>query len=70
MKKEMSNTSGMESTPNFDISFIYCLKNMRIRSGRLNVRPINNRYFPNVIRYVMINFITKILLAFNLFFDC
>ena len=43
MKNEMSKTMPMESTPSCSISFRYCLKNIRIRSGRENVRPINWR---------------------------
>ena len=48
MKKEMSSTMPMESTPSADISFTYFFRNIRMRSGRLNTRPISNKYSPNV----------------------
>ena len=38
----------MESTPCWLISLIYCLKNMRIRSGREKVRRMSIRYRPKV----------------------
>ena len=41
MKKEMSSTMPMESTPNWDISFTYRFKNILSRSGREKARPIN-----------------------------
>ena len=43
IKKEMRRTMPMESTPSCDISLMYCLKNMRIRSGREKVRPMSMR---------------------------
>ena len=43
MKNEMSSTMPIESTPSDDISLMYCLKNMRMRSGRANERPISMR---------------------------
>ena len=57
MKKEISRTIPMESTPNCVISFTYCFQNMRKRSGTLNVRPINIRYLPNVASAFIINII-------------
>ena len=36
-------TLEMESTPNWLISLMYCLKNIRILSGREKVRPISIR---------------------------
>ena len=43
MKKEIRRTMPMESTPCWLISLMYCLKNMRILSGRENVRPMSIR---------------------------
>ena len=40
MKNEINNTMPMEFTPSCCISLIYCLRNIRIRSGRENERPI------------------------------
>ena len=60
MKKEISSTMGIESTPNCDISLIYRLANMRIRSGTLNERPIRMRYLPKVVRYFFNNLIINI----------
>jgi len=57
MKKEISRTIPMESTPNCVISFTYCFQNMRKRSGTLNVRPINIRYLPNVASAFIINIV-------------
>ena len=48
MKNDIRSTIPIESTPNWLNSLTYCLKNMRKRSGRENVRPIRIRYFPNV----------------------
>ncbi len=44
----------MESTPSCDISLIYCLRNIRIRSGRENERPINIKYLPKVVSHFSI----------------
>lgn len=43
MKKDMSRTIPIESTPNWLISLRYCLKNMRILSGRVKTRPRSER---------------------------
>ena len=43
MKKDIRRTIPMESTPNWLISLMYCLKNIRILSGREKVRPISIR---------------------------
>ena len=51
MKKEISSTIPMELTPNWAISFTYCFKNIRIRSGREKVRPISNMYRPKVVSH-------------------
>lgn len=40
MKKDMSRTIAIELSPNCIISFRYCLKNIRILSGREKTRPI------------------------------
>ena len=54
MKKENQqyNTDGI--TPNCTISLRYCLKNIRIRSGRAKVRPISMIYFPTVVMGLII----------------
>ena len=41
MKNEISRTIPIELTPNFSISLMNCLKDIRNRSGRPNVRPIS-----------------------------
>ena len=43
MKNEMSSTMPMELTPSCAISFTYDLKNMRMRSGTENTRPMSIR---------------------------
>ena len=43
MKNDMSSTMPMEFTPSDDISLTYCLRNMRMRSGRANDRPMSIR---------------------------
>ena len=53
----MRSTIPMEFTPSCTISFRYCLKNTRMRSGRANVRPINIKYLPRVAMGVRIIFI-------------
>ena len=49
IKKEINSTMPIELIPNCTISFRYCLKYIRKRSGRENTRPINMRYFPRFV---------------------
>ena len=62
MKNEMSSTMPMELTPNCDISFTYCFRNMRIRSGREKARPIKIRYLPKVVSHFDINMLINLCL--------
>lgn len=62
MKKEISNTIPIESTPSDDISFTYCLKNILMRSGREKERPIKMRYFPNVFKHFNISISKRLFL--------
>ena len=43
MKNDISRTIPMEFTPSADISFTYCFKNIRMRSGRPKARPMSMR---------------------------
>ena len=52
MKNEMSSTMPMELMPSLLISLTYWRKNMFMRSGRANVRPMSCRYLPNVLSAV------------------
>ena len=54
MKNEISSTIPMEFTPNCSISLRYCRKNIRMRSGRENVRPISIIYLPTVLNALII----------------
>ena len=59
MKKEMSSTIPILSTPRAVISLIYCLRNMRHLSGTDITLPIRHRYSPN---FVML-FVKNIFIA-------
>lgn len=65
MKNEISKTIPILSTPKADISCTYFFMNMRIRSGRENVRPISRRYFPNVYRCFCMNMGAKLFCAYG-----
>jgi hypothetical protein len=52
MKKDINSTIPMELTPNCAISLTYCLKNIRILSGRENVRPMSMRYLPKAVNHL------------------
>ena len=54
----MSSTMPIELTPSADISLAYCLRNMRMRSGRAKERPMSMMYLPSVVRYFTINMLS------------
>ena len=58
MKKLMSNTMPMESTPSDPISRIYCRKNIRHLSGMLKTRPISCKYLPNAASQFVMNIVS------------
>ena len=55
MKKLMSSTMPMESTPSEPISRIYCRMNIRHLSGMLSTLPISCKYLPNAASHFVIN---------------
>lgn len=67
MKNEISKTIPILSTPKADISCTYFFMNMRIRSGRENVRPISRRYRPKVYRCFFMNMGAKLFCVYGYF---
>ena len=70
MKKEMSRTMPMESTPKADISFTYFFINILMRSGRENVRPMRSKYLPKVWSDLMMNMGVERVMVRTLLVNC
>ena len=56
MKNDISNTMPIEFTPSCSNSLTYWRKNIRIRSGRANTRPISMIYRPTVLSALNITY--------------